>query len=226
MIVLHMLKAITYGLRKRQSLTHLSLVSLNKKVVAVLTLLFVTISLYAQNLSLEYAIIKQNKKVGTLSFSRISNKDGVTFKVESNVLTNMVVPVKVETQEMAHYKNGILQYSSIYRKVNDKQKVNKQLRLKKNSYILTQGSKETSLDIYPIRNSMVGIFCQEPLHISTIYSDNYQQLISIQKTNEHQYKTLLPNGNYNYYYFKNGICYKVEVHHSLYSLQFVLNKKQ
>jgi len=34
----------------------------------------------------------------------------------------------------------------------------------------------------------------------------------------------LPDGNYNYYSFQNGICNKVEVHHTFYTIQITLKE--
>jgi len=69
---------------------------------------------------------------------------------------------------------------------------------------------------------MLSLYSREPENISQVYSDNFQSFIAIQKTDKHKYKITLPDGNYNYCYYKNGVLNLVEVHHSLYSANIVL----
>lgn len=178
----------------------------------------------AQTTYLEYSILKNGKTVGSLHCScEITNED-VRFKVESNVNTHLGMPIKVETHEIAYYKKGVLQNSSVFRKVNDRVKVNKSLKIQAGYYIINQKQGDEVLGIYPIYRSISGIFCQEPLHVANIYSDNFQKMLPIHKTGLHEYKLTLPDGNYNLYYYENGFCTKVDVHNTFYSLQFVLKK--
>lgn len=213
-----------YATTRGKNLKSYRLFNVKKWAIGVLMLLMPMLSLWAQKTRLEYTIIKSGQPVGKLYFSRSINKDTVVFKAESNVNTRLILPIKVMALEIANYKNGVLQHSSLYRKVNAKEKVNRRVKLNKSHYIINQNNSNTILKVYPIRHSIVGIFCEEPVNINRLYSDNYQQLIPIRKVIAHKYRADFPDGSYNYYYFKNGICTRVEVHHTLYSLQFVLNK--
>jgi len=62
----------------------------------------------------------------------------------------------------------------------------------------------------------------EALNVDKVYSDIFETFIVIQKTGEHRYKITLPDGNYNYYNYKQGVLTLVEVHQSLYSANIVL----
>jgi hypothetical protein len=56
-----------------------------------------------------------------------------------------------------------------------------------------------------------------------VYSDNFQQYVPVTKVSANKYKISFPNGNYNYYTYKNGVCTTVDISQTLYDIQFRLN---
>ena len=75
---------------------------------------------------------------------------------------------------------------------------------------------------YPVNYNMLSLYSREPENIDHVYSDDYETFLAIQKTDAHKYKISLADGNYNYYYYKDGVLNLVEVHHSLYTANIVL----
>ncbi|HEV8504605.1 MAG TPA: DUF6134 family protein [Chitinophagaceae bacterium] len=187
-------------------------------------LLFVVLSVksHSQNKALTYQIVRNGNKVGTLRFSETSTGDMDHLKMESDVKTRFVFTFTAHSSEEAVYYNGILLRSSIYRKLNGTEKANKQHQAGNQQYIIHAGEKTEVTKNYPITYNMLSLYSREPENISQVYSDNFQSFIAIQKTDQHKYKITLPDGNYNYYYYKNGVLSLVEVHHSLYSANIVL----
>ena len=107
-------------------------------------------------------------------------------------------------------------WSSVFRKLNGTVKADKKTKANGNVYTIYKGNKTETLTNYPIRYNMLSIYVVEPAQVSTVYSDNFQQHINIQKIADHHYKIKFPDGNYNEYFYTNGICARVEIHHSLY----------
>ena len=75
---------------------------------------------------------------------------------------------------------------------------------------------------YPISYNMLSLYSKEPVNISTVYSDNFEKFLSIQKLDTHKYRITLPDDNYNIYHYIDGVLNRVEVHHTFYTVNFVL----
>jgi hypothetical protein len=143
--------------------------------------------------------------------------------MESDVKTRFVFTFTAHASEEAVYNNGILLRSSIYRRLNDSEKANKQHQVTDNrQYLIRTGKRSELTKTYPITYNMLSLYSKEPENISKVYSDNFQTFLAIEKVASHKYKITLPDGNYNYYYYKNGILNLVEVHHSFYSANIIL----
>jgi hypothetical protein len=177
---------------------------------------------YSQKKSLNFQILRSGNKVGTLHFSETSFGGTDSLKVESNVRTKLVSNFIGYGREYAIFSNGILLQSSIYRQLNGDEKANKQHRADNGQYIISNKKNSKVMKTYPINYNMLSLYSREPENIDHVYSDNYETFLAIQKTDAHKYKITLPDGNYNYYYYKDGVLNLVEVHHSLYTANIVL----
>lgn len=184
-----------------------------------LIILSITISVFAtsQEKKLEYQIKRNGNVVGDIRFTQISSGSRTTMKMESEVKTRFIFLFTAKAQEEAIYENGIMTWSSIYRKLNGNVKADKKTKAAGNSYTIYKGKKTETLNSYPIRYNMLSIYSAEPVTVAKVYSDNFQQFLDIQKMGEHHYKIKFPDGNFSEYFYQNGICSKVEVHHTLYS---------
>jgi uncharacterized protein DUF6134 len=191
-------------------------------LLVLLPLALLPIKGYSQNKALTYQIVRNGNKVGTLQFSETSVGDMDHLKMESDVKTRFVFTFTAHSNEEAVYYNGVLLRSSIYRKLNGTEKVNKQHQADNKQYVIHAGERTEVTKNYPIKYSMLSFYSKEPENISEVYSDNFQRFIAIQKTDQHKYKITLPDGSYNNYSYKNGVLNLVEVHHSLYSANIVL----
>ena len=196
----------------------------NRVFATVVFLFLVSVTLRAQNRQASYSIIRNGNVAGQLKFQQVIKGDSVCLKTESEVKASFLFSFTVFAREEAIYKNGILLYSSIYRKTNGSEKANKQTRLRGYEYYITSKEKTEVLRNYPISNNMLNLYCCEPKLINKVYSDNFQQYVPVEKISACKYKVTLPDGNYNYYYYKDGECVVVDVHGSMYTAMLVLNK--
>ncbi len=191
-------------------------------LLVLLPLTLLSIKSHSQNKSLTYQIVRNGNKVGTLRFSETSVGDMDHLKMESDVKTRFVFTFTAHSNEEAVYYNGVLLRSSIYRKLNGTEKANKQHQAGNQQYVIHAGERTEVTKNYPITYNMLSLYSKEPENISQVYSDNFQRFIAIQRTDQHKYKITLPDGSYNYYYYKNGVLILVEIHHTLYSANIVL----
>ena len=171
----------------------------------------------SQEKKLNYDIKRNGNTVGNIRFSQNSFGNRTILKMETEVRTRFIFTFIAKASEETIYENGIMTWSSFYRKMNGNVKADKKTKASGSSYTIFNGTKTETLNKYPIRYNMLSIYTVEPVNIGKVYSDNFQQFLDIQKLALHHYKIKFPDGNYCEYYYSNGICSKVEVHHSLYS---------
>ena len=118
-------------------------------LLAAILLLFILLifstNSYSQNKTLNYQIIRNGSKVGTLLFSETSTGDLDHLKMESDVKTRFIFTFTAHASEEAVYNNGILLRSSIYRRLNDSEKANKQHQVTGNrQYLIRTGEDQSS----------------------------------------------------------------------------------
>lgn len=186
-------------------------------------LLFVILSLFAhaEEKTATYLIKRNGTVIGQLLLQQKQHGAETFLKMSSKVKTRFIFEINVQTADESFFKNGQLQYSSVYRKVNGKEKENRQTKLLQQNYQLLAGNKSSWFNA-SINYNMMLLYCQEPIHILQVYSDHFQQMLPIKKIGTNNYRIDLPDGNYNTYYFQNGSCKTVEIHHSLYTITMEL----
>lgn len=176
----------------------------------------------AQQQAHRYAVLYKGKNVGTMYLTQIQTGDALLVKITSQVQMQMLMSIKVNVTEEASYHQDKLIYSSVYREVNGKQKANRQTKYCNGCYEITTEGKKTVLKKAGINYNLVRLYCKEPVNITQVYSDAFQQFLNLKAVDAHTYKLELPDGNYNVYHFKNGICNRVEVHSAFYTIQMQL----
>jgi hypothetical protein len=192
-------------------------------IFLITMLLFCETKGHSQNKILNYQIIRNGNKVGSLLFSETSIGELDYLKMESDVKARFIFTFTAHASEEAVYNNGVLLRSSIYRRLNGSEKANKQHQATNNrQYLIRTGDRSEVTKTYPITYNMLSLYSKEPENISKVYSDNFQTFLAIEKAASHKYKITLPDGNYNYYQYKKGVLNLVEVHHTLYSASIVL----
>lgn len=174
-------------------------------------------SAFCQEKKLHYEIIRNGNVVGNVAVAQKISGNRITMTLNSEVNTRFIFNFKAVAKEESVYENGILIWSTIYRKLNGTVKADKKTKASGNEYTIQKGNKSEKLDNYPIRFNMLCTYMTEPVTINKIYSDNFQIELEIIKIGVHHYKIKFPDGNSNEYFYSNGICSKILINHSLYS---------
>lgn len=179
-------------------------------------------SLYAQEKTNIYSVRYKGEDVGTVKLNQLVKGDTVTYRIISDVKTRFIFSIHVKSFEESLFQKGRLVFSTVSRTVNGNEKANRQTRSGNGIYTLNGNGKSVVLKHESIDYNMMRLYWVEPINMQKVYSDNYQQFLVISKIRSHTYKVILPDGNYNYYSYTNGICSKVEVFNSLYNMQMIL----
>lgn len=179
---------------------------------------------FSQKTTLDYTINRKGDAVGHILFTQSCSADKTILKLESDVETWFIFTFVANALEEAIFENNIMTRSSIYRRMNGKEKVNKTTTLNGSSYVVQKGSKQEVLNHYPITHNLLCMYANEPKNFSKVYSDNFQQFFDIQKIGDQHYRVNFPDRNYTEYFYLNGVCVKLHVHHTLYEVTIELNK--
>jgi len=187
---------------------------------AKLTVLFFlfTINSQAQEKTVNYNVLRNGTVIGQMQFSQKTNNNDVFLKISSEVKTRLIFGIDIKTEEGSHFKNGKLISSYVKRHVNGKEKANKTTQLIDSGYKTLAENKKGQIKQNYIDYNLMLLYSKEPVSENQVYSDSFQQFLVIKKTNTHSYRIVLPDGNYNDYHFLNGVCQKVELHHSLFTI--------
>lgn len=181
--------------------------------LALLLLLMTGAACYAfsQERVLQYTINRNGEPVGSLTLKEIRNGDKISLRLQSNVKTSFLLTVEVTAQEEALYENGVLVSSSFYQKVNNNERANTKMQATGAAYKVTNKQQTTLLKNYPITYNMICLYTVEPVHVRHVFMDKYQQFVPVEVLGAHHYKLTFPDGAYNEYYYKDGLCVKVKM---------------
>ena len=191
---------------------------LKKASLFLTTFLFLFFVLNAQNQKTDYKIIFRGDSVGNMQLCKNKTGDNIALKLTSSVRIHFFIKVNVKCEEMSSFQNGRLIYSNVSRVVNGKEKAARQTRAYGDTYEATSFGKAVTSTIRPIDYNLNMLYFQEPFNKQIVYSDNFQQFLTVEQVALHRYKIVLPDGNYNYYTFTDGLCSTVELHHSFYTV--------
>jgi len=194
-----------------------------KSAATLILLLTLSSSLLAQEQTTRYNVLKGGKVVGHLDLYQKHNGDDMYLKMISEVKVKFIFSINVDCNEESLFQNGKLISSRVLRKVNGKQKADRQTKAVGDGYqTLAEGKKGEQVNQKAINANLMLLYTHEPVNNAQVYSDNFQQFLKVKQTGSHIYRIDLPDGNYNYYSYTNGVCSKVDIHHSLYTIQIQL----
>jgi hypothetical protein len=177
---------------------------------------------FSQDKSLNYDILYKGNVVGNMQINKRVNDENIYLMMVSRVKMRFFTSFKVHIEEQSLFNKGKLVYTSVYREVNGKVKANHKTRADGDIYLIDADGKTGTIKNKPINSNLILLYFSEPLNLRQVYSGNFQQFVDVKPVGDHTYKIDLPDGNYNYYTYQNGICVKVEVHNSMYTVNMEL----
>jgi len=184
--------------------------------------LFLSIVSFTQRSVLTYNVVQNNDVIGWLKLDKRDSANSSFIKFSSEIKKRVVFLFTIIEKQEAFFQNGIMTYSYVYRKINDNIKVNKFTTYVSGHYLVKKDKSSTPLMLNNIAYNQLSLYFYEPATIQQVYSDNYEQYLKIEKSGNQYYTLKLPGGNKNTYYYSNGICTKVKVEQSLFTVEFIL----
>lgn len=212
-----LLMLILYTLRRLKviSITSKNLIEIKSIVFKILILLLIlTVTHASGNPANEkpkvFQIVKNQKVIGTIHIIRKVSGDSTTYNSESQIDAKLLLNVKITGKETCVFRNGILIYSSVYRTLNNKVKINHSITQNKGHYNVNEGNKVDILNIKAIEQNLITLYFDEPKGVMSVFGDTQKEMIDIKYLGHRKYKVEIAKGKYNIFHYKNGRCIMVE----------------
>lgn len=206
-----------------QKIMTIRLVRRNRLILIIMVLsLLVSCILFSQSRLLNYKIIRNGNESGWVKLNKNVNGKTSIISMASEIKIKMIILFTVISNEYVESKDTQLIHCYVFRKVNGSIKADVHTRFTGNTYEKESASGKEKLNFQPAGFTVLDLYFQEPSGVAKAYSASHQQNLSIKRQKAGVYKLYLPNGDTNEYYYENGLCVKVKIDHSLYSVEFVL----
>lgn len=175
---------------------------------------------------ISFNIIKKNSRIGYIDIEKTSLNKITTYTLDSEVKVKVVFNFSAIGREKSIYKDDTLIFSSIYRKLNNKVKLNQSLFFVNGKYLLKKKNKKEEINIDVINSNLVTLFFYEPVGIQEIYSDKYKKMVKITPIGNSRYKVVLPNKSTSIYHYEEGKCTMVDVVGSFFKVKLIQDFKK
>lgn len=174
-----------------------------KNIFALLTALFISMSVFSSTHVAEYEIVLFGKNIGKGTAKKIVKADGtVHYYLYTKANAKVMMKERTNMSEInLYYKNNVLQNGTL-KKEKDGEWQNVDYKYNGNKYIITNDGK-TIEETKPIKYTTTSFFFEEPKNITEAYVERLQIFVPINKESEGVYSTKVDGGT-NYYTYKNG----------------------
>jgi hypothetical protein len=167
---------------------------------------------------LQYIVIQDDKKIGTIDAVANAHGDVVIYDVDMKMNPKILFTQRVKYSSRAVYKHGQLQNSSAASYVNDKQHHTCATTWKGNRYDIRREKDAFSLK-RAIAYSGVMLYFREPAGVATVYSEMSGQDNSIRRSGDRYILTDSRTKKQNQYWYKAGILDHASLNHALVDIQ-------
>lgn len=176
-----------------------------------------------QEKKLYYDVVRSRSKIGHIILTETVKDNQEFYALKAEVKTRYIFSYQSYSIEKAIFENGIMLYSFFYQKQNEKE-TTKEAVANGNYFKLISDGDIDSQYFTPIRFNTLQLYTNCPGKSVKVYSTHYQKFLYFVKVSESRYRLELPNGNFNYLNYKNGICTSADVGRSFFTIHFILKK--
>ncbi len=178
----------------------------------------------AQSKILNYKVVQNNDTIGWMKLEKKDSVNAYCILLNSEIKKRLVFMLNIFETQQAFFENGVMKRSYVYRKINDNTKVNKLTIYRNDHYEINKDKSSAQVKFNKIAYNQLSLYFFEPMNISEVYSDNYEQYLKIKKNGKNCYLIEFPDGNKNYYNYINGVCSRVRIEHGFFTVEFILSQ--
>ena len=158
---------------------------------------------------LVYKVEYHSDSIGYMTATRSTSGQTTTYELVSKAKLKFLMSFDLYSHYMAEFEDNSLTTASSKNYLNDKKQSVCDVKWADGRYIINVDDEQRTENT-PIRQSIASMYFEKPLS-SNIFSEKYGAFCSVLKVNSDKYELNKPDNRKNTYYFKNGICEKVEI---------------
>ncbi len=222
MLILYLIKKFKRGSRFSKRIACVKRIAMKLKIAAAL---FIVTTSHANDKKqvqhVSYNVVRNNTVIGTINVTCDIENDSTIYSLDSDIDVRFLLKFSIKGEETSIYKNGILIYSSVFRKVNNKVKAHHNVVYRNKKYHLKKSGSSKKLDFTTIRDNLVMLYFKEPKGVKSIYCDNIKSIVKLEELGNGKYKVDFSDGKFNIFHYENGKCVKVEANSALFSVTLI-----
>jgi len=172
--------------------------------------------------NVSFIVLKNNINIGYIDIQKQLKDKTTSYFVKSNITAKLILTFKVLGKEKSIYRGDTLIYSSIYRKINNKVKVDQLLSFNEGAYYFKKPDVSKRVDVDIIKKNLVTLYFLEPIGVNEVYCDKQNKMLKISNLGNGKYKVAFSKNNYSIFHYKKGKCTLIDVVHPLVKVQLKL----
>lgn len=196
---------------------------LKKEIVVLTILLSFHFYCYAQEKALHYDVVRNGNVIGYVNVLEKINQDKAYWELKSDVNTKFIFSYSNYISDIVLFKDGLMVLGQYYQKENNKQ-TKWEIRADGNYFKMVSNGKPDSQNFMAVHNHYLQLFFHCPGTLTKIFSNHFHQFLDLKKVAPNKYRLSLPDGDYNYFTYKNGICTQVDIERTFFTIHFVLKE--
>lgn len=189
----------------------------------VFIILFIHLDSNSQEKRFYYDVMRKGTSIGQIMLIETIKDNRKFYALKSEVKTRYIFSYQFYSFEKAAFENGIMFYSFFYQKQNGKEITNEVIASGNYFKFISDGNIDLR-NFIPVRFNTLLLYTNCPGESVKVYSTHYQKFLNYIKMSESRYRLELPNGNFNYLNYQNGICTRVDVERRFFTIHFILKK--
>lgn len=172
---------------------------------------------------ISFDVMKKNSKIGYINIEKASLNQTTTYTINSEVKAKVIFNFNARGLEKSEFKDDTLIFSSMYRKINSKEKLNHSISFKDGKYFFKNKNKKEKevFSVGIIHKNLATLFFEEPINVQEIYSGKFIKKVKINSIGNSIYKVKLPNKSESIYHYENGKCVRIDIQGTFYKVKLI-----
>ncbi len=195
-----------------------------RKVILLILLAVVVCCLNSAAQQMRFRVVRNDEVIGHVLANQVKQQEITSISIESLTKIKLLWGFSINIKQADTFSNGLLTAAYFNKVINNKEKLCHRMQWCRSFYHVRRKGDEDLRQPQPVYYTTSSLYFTEPVNITDVYSPNFLAFGKMRKVAINKYELQLPDGNKNYYSYKNGICEKVEVNTD-WATVFFINEK-
>ncbi|WP_339714149.1 DUF6134 family protein [uncultured Kriegella sp.] len=179
---------------------------------------------HTENIALYFDIVMNEKTIGSLKATKTNKNSQDYYHSSTTVKTKVIRNITVNYTYDVSFENGQLRKSDVNIMINDRPHAETSTEWRNSEYQMIKNGKEKEVLQKPIDFTTVLLYFEEPVNVSSCFSEQDGTFNTIIPLGNHGYKKINSKGKENIYYYKDGALEKATIDGGLASFEIIAKK--